>query len=106
MHYVNVYKKHQFMCYSASHVLRNYQRQRDSERLLHEPTTSDRFQASMLPTLSQTQTAEPIRIFSELVAKERKAEKVLKVCFRCFLPYFRAVLTASELPKQPHFNYF
>ena len=65
-------------------LLLNYQRRRDSERLLHEPTTSDRLTASILPTLSPTQRAEPIRIFRNFFQKNGRSETVLIVLFGAF----------------------
>ena len=99
MYYVNVYKKHQLQSRARFFILLNYQRRRDSESRLYKPTTSDRLTASILPTLSPTQTAEPIRIFRNFFQKNGRSETVLIVLFWCFLATFRAVLTASKHPN-------
>ena len=106
MYYVNVYKKHQLQSRARFFILLNYQRRRDSERLLHEPTTSDRFHASTLPKHQPTQRAEPIRIFRNFFSEERKIGNCFNSAFWCFLATFRAVLTASKHLKQLHFYHF
>lgn len=81
MYYVNVYKKHQSQSRARFYILPNYQTRRANNRLLHEPTASDRFHASPYFRQSADQKADQDRRSSDKNSKYQKIGTIKKVCF-------------------------
>lgn len=82
MHYVNVYKKHQLLSRSAVLFSAKNQRRRDSERLLHEPTTSDRFHASDT-SADHNGRADP-HFFGDFIRRTERSERFKSVFLGAF----------------------